>query len=74
MMSRDQGRSFKYVNYGQGEGLEGRDSLTIFPLRPGTEYIFRLFAGNRFEYEDIGKTITLKTLTRSQERGNSRHL
>jgi hypothetical protein len=70
MMSRDNGRTFRYVNGGQGEGYEGGTFIDVFMLRPGQEYIFKVYAGNRFEYEAMGLTKTVSTMTIGQENGN----
>ena len=70
MMSRDSGRTFRFVNEGQGEGYEGGTFIDVFMLRPGQEYIFKINAGNRFEYESIGVTQKASTITNGQEDGN----
>lgn len=70
MMSRDKGRSFRYVNGGQGQGFEGGSWIDVFMLRPGLEYIFKIYAGNRFEYETIGSIASVSTMTHSDENGN----
>ena len=70
-ISKDGGNSFRFVNDGQGEGYEGSTTLQLFPLRPGKEYIVSIHAGNRFEYESQGRRLTVKTLTREQESGET---
>lgn len=69
-MSRDNGRSFRYVNGGQGNGFESCNWIDIFMLRPGLKYIFKVYAGNKFEYETIGSSIIATTMTISEENGN----
>lgn len=70
MMSRDNGHSFRFVNGGQGEGFEGGTWIDVFMLRPGLQYIFKVYAGNRFEYEKEGLRISAPTMKISEENGN----
>ena len=66
-MSRDYGRSFRFVNGGQGEGYEGGNSIDVFMLRPGQDIIFKIYAGNRFEYETAGLVFNVSTLNLNEE-------
>jgi hypothetical protein len=69
MESKDQGNTFRFVNNGQGEGYEGGKSLHVYQLRPNAVYIFKVFAGNRFVYEQTGRKIKIKTLSMAEENG-----
>ncbi|KAI8810895.1 hypothetical protein BJ742DRAFT_162782 [Cladochytrium replicatum] len=42
-------------------------SILANNLEPGKSYIFRVFAGNRFEFEDDGADLFIKTLTKREE-------
>ncbi|KAI9327489.1 hypothetical protein BDR26DRAFT_82728 [Obelidium mucronatum] len=43
--------------------------ITVYGLKPGTSYIFRLHAGNRFNFLEAGVEVYLTTLTAEQELG-----
>ncbi|KAJ3413466.1 hypothetical protein HDV05_008035 [Chytridiales sp. JEL 0842] len=48
--------------------LEGAfNRLVVMGLNPSTVYMFRVYAGNRFDYEQHGKTLTVSTLSVHQE-------
>jgi hypothetical protein len=68
LISKDKGRTYKYVHH--GEGYESPlHSLMITFLKPDTLYYLKIYSGNRFEYETQGRIIQVKTLTRSEEKG-----
>ncbi|KAJ3099280.1 hypothetical protein HDU97_003298 [Phlyctochytrium planicorne] len=52
---------------GQRRQKDSINSLVIMSLVPGTEYRFRVHAGNRFDYEEAGVEINVKTLSSREE-------
>ena len=70
MVSRDGGRTFRFVHGGQGRGFISGTWIDIFMLRPGHDYIFKIYAGNGFTYEKIGSSTKAKTMKIYQENGN----
>jgi hypothetical protein len=45
------------------------NSVVVMGLKPGTKYLFRIYAGNRFDYEQQGKLIEIETLAGISEKG-----
>jgi len=48
---------------GQDNAIEGT-TLVPMGLKPGTRYLFRVVAGNSFEFENVGARINVETLPR----------
>lgn len=47
----------------------GRQSIFIDDLQHNRQYVFKIFAGNRFIYEQTGREIKVSTLTLDEETG-----
>ncbi|KAI9361626.1 hypothetical protein DFJ73DRAFT_28732 [Zopfochytrium polystomum] len=52
---------------GPSRPTDAYNKIVVFGLQPQTTYIFRVFAGNRFDFEEHGQDYTVKTLSLSDE-------
>lgn len=62
------GKEFTTVNAGEGNDFNQR-KIIIRDVLPNTKYHLMVKVGNRFEFEDVGRSVTLKTLKSKQARG-----
>lgn len=58
---------FQPVNKGQGTEYCWNDRITISGLDFDTNYEFKVFSGNRFSFEERGKTIFSNTISKADE-------
>ncbi|KAJ3217342.1 Beta-1,4 N-acetylgalactosaminyltransferase 1 [Clydaea vesicula] len=53
---------WKPVNDGEGEDYRGGKSIVVSKLKSGTQYLFNVFAGNNFDFENQGFKIAGVTM------------
>jgi hypothetical protein len=63
-------QSWRSVNYGKGEEYCDGSGITVTDLLPKQSYTFRVFAGNRFSFEETGIEIVASTISARKESGN----
>ncbi|KAJ3196273.1 hypothetical protein HK101_009538 [Irineochytrium annulatum] len=74
-VNHGQGENYEPVPIIASDDPEGQTRLkgsnnriTVFGLEPRTRYIFRVHAGNRFDYEEAGRSIQVSTEDHVHER------